>query len=688
MSRLVPCRVPARPLAAGLAFLALACFAGAAAGGPPEVLGPGTRGPMEILFSRDGERAYVAEFDTGDVAVVDVRRGAVTARIPSGGREPTALATLPDDRTLLVTNSASGSLAFLDMREGRLVTTLALPGMPWDVVVSPDGSRAFVSLNQLDEVVAIDLAARRERGRVPTGHRPRALALSQNGRRLVCGNAASGDLSVIDTDFLTETRRLKSRGVNLNGLALLRTADLGLPGDGTLAIAGVMLPNPEGRAMQVEGGGVWSNFIEAIPLDAPAASAAAVSGPSSGPPRGFPGTDVLASLSLDIGRPLPDEVRARPPLRPALEGAAPGSSLFLAIPPESVAAQRRVMQAAADPAAVVLLPNLEFGFVANAGTHTVTRFQLQASADPESPFDSAWPPGWAGPVGRPAKLLVGSGPMPQPQVLRQNVGLNPRAMALSPDREHLWVANHLGNSLSVLDVRTLAVTRTIDLGGVRPDPAFAGRVLFHDAFATREQWFSCNSCHPGGGSDGRRWTFAHVPDGLTEARNTRSLRGGIDRTAPFRWTGHDESLEKFAQAEVTGLLKGQPRPEAELRSLAAFLGGLPPAPNPYRPANGRLSPTAAAGHALFVGKAGCVRCHAGPMAGGTGRKAAVLASSDREIDVPHLAGAHDSAPYLHDGRAPTLESIFRDHNGAQRHGEAHALTAEELRQVLEYVREL
>src|SRR5262249_44269754 len=154
-------------------------------------------------------------------------------------------------------------------------------------------------------------------------------------------------------------------------------------------------------------------------------------------------------------------------------------------------------------------------------------------------------------------------------------GLNPRCLAVAPDREHVWVANHLGSSLSVVSARTLAVERTIDLGKPeRADPGFAGRVLFNDAFATKGQWFSCNSCHIDGTMDGRSWKFTHVPDGFAEFRNTRYLRGGIQQTAPFRWSGHEPTLEQFAQDEITGLLKGSRRSDDELKSLAAYLASL------------------------------------------------------------------------------------------------------------------
>jgi cytochrome c peroxidase len=59
-----------------------------------------------------------------------------------------------------------------------------------------------------------------------------------------------------------------------------------------------------------------------------------------------------------------------------------------------------------------------------------------------------------------------------------------------------------------------------------------------------------------------------------------------------------------------------------------------------------------------------------------------------DLDVPHLAGVYDTDPYLHDGRAKTLEEIFGKHNPQGLHGKAHELTPEELKDLIQYVREL
>ncbi len=694
-----------------VALIALIGASAAMGEGPPAAAG-GTRGPLEIIFSRDGKWAYVAEFDTGTIAVVDVARGAVADRLSSGGQEPTAVALLPDDRTLLAVNSYSGSLVWIDLEKRRQAHSLNLRGLPWDVVVTPDGERAFVSLSQLDQVAAIDLDQRKELGRIAVGKRPQVLALTRNGRKLACANSQSGDVSVIETDFLTETRRLKTRGVNLRGMALVPAGDLGIESQVTLVMASSMVPNQNNHAIQPENGQIWANFAHVLPLEGVEAFGSPGQLQQLAGGRRFPNSDVVGVIWID------------PALRVGVQHIVRGDLSHLLLEPAGegppqpgrppvLVARGREMQAAADPYQIALLPNLDVGFVANGGIHAVSAFSLAQAMVGDNPWPGVGDIGfrsggeeWDGlrPVrgglvveqsalgGRGGFWsgfdAIGRGRI-RP-VLRQQVGLNPRALALSPDRERLWVANHLGSTISVLDVQTMQVERTIDLGKPdRADPAFAGRGIFNDGFATKEQWFTCASCHPDGMSVGRNWKFAHVADEFPELRNTRMLRGGVHQTAPFRWSGHDQALEQFIQDEVTGLQKGKPRSEPELRALATFVASLKLPPNPHRTPSNVFTSVAMQGRALFTGKAGCLGCHHGPLHGGSGQRAWVGTRPEgKTIDVPHLAGVVNSAPYLHDGRAASLEAIFQRHNPNGQHGRAHELTEAELGAVLEYVRQL
>ena len=190
--------------------------------------------------------------------------------------------------------------------------------------------------------------------------------------------------------------------------------------------------------------------------------------------------------------------------------------------------------------------------------------------------------------------------------------------------------------------------------------------------------------------DGISWKFVHVPDSFGKKldRNVKGLRGHIADTAPFRWSGYDRTLEGFIREEVAGLLHGPKLPESQIQALAGYVESLALLPNPFRPEDGSLTPAGARGKALFEGRAACSQCHAGPKAGG-GRSAWIGTTPHGVmLEVPHLAGVYDTDPYLHDGRARTLEEIFDRYDPGKLHGKAQTLSPDERKDLLEYVREL
>ena len=89
-----------------LAFLGPVTTAGAGPALSPTPVG--NRGPLEVVLSPDGSRAYVSEHREGTVAVVDARSGAVLTRWAVGER-PAGVALTPDG-SLLVSDDFAGAI--------------------------------------------------------------------------------------------------------------------------------------------------------------------------------------------------------------------------------------------------------------------------------------------------------------------------------------------------------------------------------------------------------------------------------------------------------------------------------------------------------------------------------------------------------------------------------------------------
>jgi cytochrome c peroxidase len=94
---------------------------------------------------------------------------------------------------------------------------------------------------------------------------------------------------------------------------------------------------------------------------------------------------------------------------------------------------------------------------------------------------------------------------------------------------------------------------------------------------------------------------------------------------------------------------------------------------------------------LFHGKAACDRCHSGDtLQDGLSHNVGTRTGQDaaKLFDTPSLRGVARTAPYLHDGRAATLEEVFTRYNADHRHGRAHDLTPAELRDLVAYLKSL
>jgi len=261
---------------------------------------------------------------------------------------------------------------------------------------------------------------------------------------------------------------------------------------------------------------------------------------------------------------------------------------------------------------------------------------------------------------------------------------NPRRMVLTPDAKTLVVSNHLADSLTLIDADKLKVLRHIDLGGPKPDTARRGEILFHSAKHTVQQQFTCASCHPNNGADGLSWDTAAKPTG--ERLNTRALHG-VRATSPFGWKGNSETLQERAKNTMREVHKHQ-LSDADASAIAAYLETLdPPRPLPQKPKD---LPAIARGKALFYGKANCKACHRGPAFTSDSPRAVILDHQQKltPYDVPSLRGVGRTAPYLHDGRAGTLEDIFEVHNPQKRHGQAHELTRPELCDLVMFLKSL
>jgi hypothetical protein len=176
-----------------------------------------------------------------------------------------------------------------------------------------------------------------------------------------------------------------------------------------------------------------------------------------------------------------------------------------------------------------------------------------------------------------------------------------------------------------------------------------GLILFHasDPMISGSGALACASCHPDARADGLTWKIEK------SQLQTPVLAGRLVGTHPFKWDGGDKDLATSLATTMKRL--GGAGLDAEMTAnLSAYLEALPRPATPTRDGS-----AVARGKDLFDGQLGCIGCHDG--AAYTDRQLHQFAGSTlTQAKTPSLIGLASSAPYYHDGSAPTLEALLRD----------------------------
>lgn len=110
---------------------------------------------QRISVSNDDTMAFTADQTQPRLAVIDTATRAVRqwVALPGIGY---GTASTRDGHWLLVALPASQEVAVVDLKTMQVARTLPMPGLPQEVLVRPDGARAYVSC--LGKVGVIDLA--------------------------------------------------------------------------------------------------------------------------------------------------------------------------------------------------------------------------------------------------------------------------------------------------------------------------------------------------------------------------------------------------------------------------------------------------------------------------------------------------------------------------------------------------
>lgn len=646
-------------LAAGACALAAVALLSACSHSGDDVP-PAPQSGSSIVMSADGKTLYIANGDTNTVSVVDAKNRKVKKEIPVG-KEPRELALSADGSTLYVTCRYANSVEWVDIGKGTVLGSAKTGIEPYGVVESPDGKTLYVTNYRSGTVSVVDTESREVLKQVKAGTSPRAVALAADGGKLYV------------SDYLTSET------------SIYETASMKLLSDETLA------PSPDLPDRKKSQG--KPNTVEQLRLTP--------DGKSLWEAHLLTNTDTPVQFE-EVIFPALSVVDAQT----GAEDAKARKELFKAIDVKDKFGKTIIVS---NPTDIVFSPDGQKAYALMGGSEDLLVFDLARG-------------GRAG------------------QIIHHLPGDLPIGMVLSKDGSKLYIHNSSSHDLTVVSLPPAdeeggqARVDGEPLKLIAQDRLNAqqrlGKTLFYSANSddyalTGSNWMSCASCHSDGEVD--RLSIMTVKGPRNIPSNVLAFETGL-----FMWDGSRDEFDDYihtVQGEMGGLSDvdpAKPLPADAKKlfdALAAYMrmpDAFPVPQSPYRTEDGQLTADAERGKAIFEGKAQCILCHATDVmtdstkATGAGGKlttdntsflhnVGTVNSADVDYagdargafankrargfyDTPTLRGVYATAPYLHDGSAPTLEDVVK--RAGDEHGHTSDLSDKEIGDLVSYLKQI
>ena len=587
--------------------------------------------PYNLAVSSDNRRLFVTGQESYALYVVDLESDRIISKIPVGDY-PHSVAVSRDGRKAYVTNQWSNSVSVVDVDNGTVEKTIETGGGPAGLVLDHDEEFLYVANTYTSNISVIDLNRGEEVRRLRAGNHPTGINISPDGRQILSVSQRSVLVEYRDppkteiTVIDAETRRVRER-IHFEEAHIMEKVDFSPSGD--LAFTTLVRPKNLVPAVQVESGWMMTFALGVISLE----------------------TGNMYQLPLDE------------------------PNMFYA-----------------DPFDVRITPDGRQAFISHSGGDYISVLDIDKVREVIRQIDGGTI------INAENDLMLSESYITK----RIPTGSNPKGMAMSPDGSRLYIAERLMDKIGVLNTETLELERMIIMSDA-DQQAFLrhGQQLFNNSGRTFQNQYSCYSCHPNDHEDGLTYDMDFYPgEDLSNVQTLRELAG----TSPFKWNGNNVSI--YMQCGMrfsTFVTRTEAFTPDELNALVGYITSqIQHPPNLYRGPGEELTEAQRRGKELFErtrtndgrvieARDQCITCHPPPHF--TDRqKHDVGTATDRdnhsEFLTPHLNNIYESPPYLHDGRANTLEELWTIFNDDDLHGVANDMTKDQLNDLVEYLKSI
>ena len=163
--------------------------------------------PKVVKVSPDNKYILVSNWCSYTVTIISIETQQVVKTIKIG-RYPRGIAITSDSKFAYVAEMGGNRIHQINL-EDFSVNYIPIGSNPRAIVLSPDNTKLYATLNISGKVIAWDLATNKAIKSVATGKSARSLAISKDGSALYVVNFRSGTLSVVSTETMKVLQNVK-----------------------------------------------------------------------------------------------------------------------------------------------------------------------------------------------------------------------------------------------------------------------------------------------------------------------------------------------------------------------------------------------------------------------------------------------------------------------------------------------
>ena len=153
--------------------------------------------PNDMAFDQKNNVVYVSGLTAKKIKRIDLTTNLTSAEFYTN-MPPKALA-ISNGKLLTACSYSEGELMVTDLNTLKTEAIIKLGHGSCDVVVSPEGNKAFVANQFSNDISVVDLHANIELSRIPVLRQPMVIEISKNGQYLFAANFITAGRADVDT---------------------------------------------------------------------------------------------------------------------------------------------------------------------------------------------------------------------------------------------------------------------------------------------------------------------------------------------------------------------------------------------------------------------------------------------------------------------------------------------------------